>query len=498
VRDAGPRQAHAPETAWPWKRYLKIAVPALVLLALAIFLFWPALQVRLWISSLHADDPRAIAAARDNLIASQREGLDDTLEGILRDPGESFAVRTLVGEILLKRNRLQRVEAALLSDRLEERTAALAVLQQQRFFADTYPGDPRYRIQETVLQWIDREGDPTRGTAVRLAKDVGVPEALPKIRGLIHRSASGALSRDEETLLKEALGAVKGFKDCESLSQVLDVALNEKNDDVRRVALSVLVRATRQPEPYCADALPEETVKLAVLKGLEGGRITQIMAMLVLSQESAWAREAYARLLTILDSGEDGVLRRHALNALTNSGAEDLVARLPRYFSDENPSVRSEAVTAAQVFGGGKTPKARFEGCLIGIVANERENRAAWDAALRFLRERAGGWQGLPAGIEAGSSEAGRTLMTFLTDMFERGESHDLSRADWAKAWFRWWAADLGLTPEQVDAAVATRDAFWSAARAGDVTGARRVLQAFQPAGRGLFSYEEGWLAGRA
>jgi HEAT repeat protein len=467
---------------------------ALLLLAAAVVLSWPALQVRLWISSLHSDDPAAIQAAERGLTQSGRQGVNDALFGVLVDPGASFAVRVRTGRILLDRIQgVDRVGEAVLRPDLTERTAALAALGERDYF-QRYVDDERFRVRETVLDWLRRDDDLTRTAAIELAKKMALEEASPLIRPLIRVTHPATRSTQEAALVREAMRAVDALEDCEAVPLLRTVAETEPSDDVRWVALDLLERVTRGRDAPCPDGVTDDVLRDLVLAALDGGRTTSLTAMRILRDHPPWAPAGAARLWAILDGPADGTVRRTALSALPMAARDELAQRLPRYFHDPDPSVRSEAATAAGVYEADPEKPARFVSCWIGMLRDETQNEVGWKRALEGLHGAAKGWRGLPDDLASLPGDDPAAFLKMRQELFSRGESRGLSRLAWAEGWLRWWAASLGLATDEVDAAVEVHRAFWRAAERGDAAEARRVLGT-APEAPGLFCYEEGWLA---
>ncbi|MHC5011631.1 MAG: hypothetical protein ACYTG6_11910 [Planctomycetota bacterium] len=481
-------------SAPPWKRYLKIAIPALLIVVLFVIVFWPAIQTKLWIAALHANEKETVDDAILGLTDSDRSGIDDTLYDVLTDPDASFLVRRRVGRILLKRNRLTRVEAALAEDDLGARLAALTVLSKEQWFRETYLSDSAFRVEETVRGWLGREEDPTRTIAVDIVRDHRLEWARPQVRALIRRSTTEEPSLEETTVVLNAMQTAIALKDCEAVPLLRDMALDDPADGVRRQALNVLYRAVRGPQPPCPDAVDAEQMRDLALAGLEGGRLTQLVAMGQLAQEAEWAEQVTDRLIGLARDGADGVIRRTALRGVAGTVSEDLAAELPRFFHDPEYYVRSEAITTSTLYARDDEAEARFEGCWIGLVRDETEKRDVWDRALRALRDEAGTWIGLPPEINAAALADDERFAGILTQLFTRGEGEGFSRDAWADAWFRWFAEDLGLAPLEVDAAAEARTQFWEAAKTGDATAMRAALDRAPIASASLFSYEQGWL----
>ncbi len=490
-------------------RLLAAGGGVLALIAAALFLFWPDIQLSLTVNKLHSDDPKVRKAAREELAESETPDLDEKLDSILHDADKAFNVRTQIGSVLIKRGRMAYVERALASDDLDVRRVALAVLHAHQhvipaggdvWFQRDVAENPAYRVQDTLLAWLGRDGDLSRFNAVRIASELGLEESVPLLRKLVVPAHEGTLSRPERGIVSAAANALVGFKDCESIPTLLDVAKSSGDERVRLRMAQVVYQAVSAPNAICKDAVPEEEVKAMVTAGLDGAPEVKQGSLLLLSQRPEWARESTDRLLSILDDeeGDNPYVRRAALGALAAAGDEAFGRRLPRYFHAADFNIRSQAVSASRAYAGKPGFEDFFEGCWIGVLRDETESSLAFDSALGGLRDRAGTVVGLPAAVLGQPKGRRERGIEFREEIYEKGESYGLDRLAWVDTWFDWWASQTGLeSKEERAAALAARRAFWDAARAGDAESARKALDGV-PAGDGpLFTYEQGWLAAR-
>jgi hypothetical protein len=480
------------------RRALRIAwivVGVVVVLAVAYLLVGRRLLAMGRIRQLYAEDPKARQAAREALVADGWDGLNDLLVDDLGDTDVSFSVRVTLGHILLDRQRLQRLEAALASGDLDTRSVVLAVLYTEKWFkTSTYLDDPRYHVHDTVLAWLRREGDASRATAVDIAMRFGMDDAAPLLREMIRdpRPAEG----HTDPLVMVAARALVSFHDCEAVPRFVPLAREDGDDLVRMRLMQALAAATVGEHAPCPGAVPEDTVRQIVYDNLGAGENTRAASLFLLREHPDWAAGAEDALFALLDSKAEGNVRRSALSALAEGGGKRLAGVLRRYFHDPDQYVRSGAVAAAQRYARDAGPVGPFTASLIGIVRDEHENLLAFEQATEGLRDAAGRWLDLPENLVSEAARNTESFRDFRKELFERGESHGVDRDAWATTWFRWLADARGLDTAAVDGALAAREAFWQAAGAvpPDVAGARAALER-APKAKDLYGYEEGWLA---
>jgi HEAT repeat protein len=454
------------------------------------------------------------------LVASDDEGLDAALEKALFDDSRSFRNRVGVAKLLLRRRAgFAPVERALRDPDLSTRTAALAALHTRDFFHKQILPDPSYRVQETVLEWIRREGDPSRRRALILLQTPALktPEALPAIRRMIAPAAPGTtFSKEESDLRRAAVDALRGYVDCEAADDLLAVAKGDPEPVTRLRAVQALASLHRAKDAPCAETLPEERVVEAVHAALShrgdtpDDRALRLGAMSEIARTPDWAQGKVEALRAFLAPDVSPIERRQALETLVKIEDPQTVAALPRYFHDPAPEVRSSAAaTAAQ----DRAPDAvRTHGSLlVGYVRDERSpgGIASFEAALVRLQNDAGEWPGLPKELVEAGRQASTTLRQLLATLYKegraetrtrQGEAVAVERETVAREAFRHVARRVGLADARVGEAETLRDAFWEKARAGDVSGARSMLEesALAKEHPALFLYETGWLLSRS
>ena len=241
-------------SASAWKRYVLVGGVLLVLVVVAVAVFWPRIQFQLRIGELHSDSPEVAKAARDRLTNDDDPDLNDRLYGVLTDPDTSFVVRLQVGGVLVNRNRLNLVERALRSAAPEERTASLAVLYAQsahhgpEWFRRSYAESGEFPILETLEAWLKREGDASRRDGVNLAAALDLNELVPLIRPIVRAGAAGELAPNELGTLKAAAKALVEFGDCETMSEIVELASTAEDDLLRLRMMQALHTAAAAPE----------------------------------------------------------------------------------------------------------------------------------------------------------------------------------------------------------------------------------------------------------
>ena len=467
-----------------------------------LLVLWPRFRTQRLIADLHSNNALTVNTARDQLLASDDEGLNDVLVDTLRDADTSFPVRVAVGQILLRRNRLAMVETVLQDADPQARQAALAVLFGQvhqhglDWFKRSYVEPDPEGMRETIHAWLGQDRDASRAHAVELATALELRDTVPAIRELVRPSREIGSTREQRRLVEAAAKALLTFEDCEGVERLATAAKEETEDVVRLRLIQALYRGVRGPQPPCPDAVTEQELKDIVLAALDGPPNTRHGAILLLRGEPGWAKEAGDKLLAVLDEDAPGdFARRAALGALAESGDPAFARLVPRYFHDVDQYVRSEAVTASRLYAGRPDTPVRYVSCWIGVLENETENEFAVYGAMGGLREAAGQWLGLPKDLVRAAAKGEPAWTTFRKTLFEQGEASGFSRSAWAKTWFDWWAIDLGLEGDAIDRAWELRQAFWQAARSGNVDEARQQLQALEALGaEGLDCYERAWL----
>lgn len=397
----------APAPSRRWKRVFMIAGVVAVLAIVLTWAFWPRIQVWMWLGELHSDDGSVRATARDNLAASDFSGLDEKLYEGLVDPDRSFEVRAQVGSILIRRGRMALVENALRCDALAGRTAALAALNArvtqlgEEWFRNDYVRRPEYLVKETLLAWLDREGDLSRLQAIHMAVRLGYEEAVPLLRALARPPHDGPLSAPERHILVAAARGLLAFGNCEVVPEFVEPARSASDDLVRLRMMQILYDAVVDPRGVCTNAVPTETVKGIVLDALDAETNTKHGALLILARQPEWTKEVQDKVLAILDGehGDTDYVRRAALGAISATDDEAFARRLPRYFHSSIPVIRSEAVTASRAYAKREAFPFSFESCWIGLVRDESGSETAYNGALGALTDVSGKWIGLPAQV---------------------------------------------------------------------------------------------------
>jgi HEAT repeat protein len=496
----------------------------LVLGALAVLVVGAAIVLFVLPPMRRAARVRDVTEAEDAnfraLVASDDPGLDAALEEALFDGSRSFRNRVGVAKLLLRRRAgFPPVERALRDPDLSTRVAALAALHTRDFFHKQVLPDPSYRVRETVLEWVRREGDTSRRRALVLLQTPALktPEALPAIRKMIEPVPPGTtLSKEESDLRRAAVDALRNYVDCEAADALLAVAKNDPEPVTRLRAVQALAALHRAKDAPCAETLPEERVAEVVHAAFahpgedSDDRALRLGAMSEMARTPEWGKAKAAELRARLASDVSPIERRQALETLVKIDDAETVATLPRWFHDDSPEVRSSAATTVAQ---DRAPEAiREHGSLLaGYVRDEHApgGVAAYEAALVRLQADAGSWPGIPPEIVQDAHAFSTNVRHFLARLYKEGRAEartkqgvlvSTDRETVAREAFRQVAKRLGLEDAaKVAEAEAFRDAFWEKARAKDVAGARALLES-SPVARsnpGLFLYESGWLAAR-
>lgn len=490
--------AHTPESRSvdadrkPWKRYMLIGAPLVLIAAVLAVIFWPEIKVRGWINRLSKPEVRAeqIEALESY---EDRELVNRLLLEAVTDDDREFGARRTCATLLIKRQRLSKLERYLRTGTLDTRGVILRALSGQRFFRSTYVEDPAFRVHETVREWLGREGDLTRSHAIQLAIEIGMDDVMPLIRPILSAPpAPNVHPRVQRELIQAAVGAVEKFADCESVPQVAQMAAEHRDAYVRLRCLQIVDRTAIRKPPHaaCPEALPEERKKAVVLRALEDeDKAVRMKAMLILGRRTDWAADVADRLQSILDSGAAPEERRQALEALGSLAQPAFLERFPRYFHDPSPAVRSSASRVA-----GATDDIPLFGCFIGLLEDETESDLLFETTVFAMRKAAGKWIGLPEDLVRKAAADRSGFKKDLNTLFRSGALDTVTRSGWAEAWFLWWCDQLELTPEQTQQASAARKAFRAAKEARDVEAARKALDGLGFDVPGLFTYERAWL----
>lgn len=478
-----------------WKRYVLIGVPLAVVAGVILLIFWDEIRVRGWINRLSSSDARVRREQLDALRGHEDTDLvDRLLLEAVEDDDKTFDVRSTCARLLLDRQRLPQLEAAFARGSVETRGLILKAFSREQWFKK-FVEDQGGAVEETVRAWLREGTDRTRSHAIQLAVSLDLSDLMPEIRALLEGQRAANVHPDlQRNLIISAAGAAERFKDCASIPRILELARTHEHPLVRLRTMQVIDRTVFRSKPICPDAVSGEDMGALVSRALDDDdRAVRMGAMLVLGRTPEWAPDATARLQEILDSDANGAERRQALDTLVALGDPEFLDLFPRYFHDPLPEVRSSAVRAAPMV---KDPP--LTGGLVGILQDEVESDVLFTDAAKMLSKAAGGWMGLPENLRARPVKDPTAWNRDLNTLFTRGEVQGLTRDAFAEGWFRWWAAKLGLAPEEVEKAVAVRAAFLQAKSNGDAAAAEKALDGVDVSvPQGLFVYERGWLQTR-
>lgn len=139
---------------------------------------------------------------------------------------------------------------------------------------------------------------------------------------------------------------------------------------------------------------------------------------------------------------------------------------------------------------------AAYEACLVGYLRDEpipSGHEFTLRAAYGMVRRKAGAWVGLPGSLREGKADIA-SMDAPLKALFGKGVVEGVTRAQVAAELWRWLAERRGVPAAEVPAAEQARDAFWAKAKAGDVAGAKALLEPLRAKVPELWTYEHGWL----
>lgn len=493
----------------------------LVALAVAIGGAWifrkPLFLWRMWVNGADRSEyAEKIRAEQDPAILSR-------LEDGMRDADKGDRVRVSCASLLIAKNRLAVVEAALRDPRLDVRAVALGALGSLKHFQTEYVDNPTYQVKETLLAWISDPRVPGRARGISLLpKTFRLDRALPPELLAVLREAlkpSEAVGASDARLA--AAGMLAAYKDCAAAPALLALATSEADPYDRWQVLSstVLLFDARVQRPdgsseknpdgtyvaACPD-LPEASVRKAVMEALlyrgEGdrSRSMRLGAMGVLGRHPKWAGEALERMRAVLaDPSAHEIERRTALDTLITLKDEPTLDRFERWCHDPAAGVRATATAAIYNKVEGLADPARLQSCVVGYLRDEPSGGYELTFFLAFasVRDKAGEWVGLPGGWRKGGGSL-QEVQKGLEQLLRTGSLDGTTRLQVGDALFRWLCKTNGLTEPETDAAAATRAAFWAKAKAGDVAGARAVYDASMKSPVNLWTYELGWLEARA
>ena len=491
----------APPPAPRGRRPIVVGTLVVVLVAVGAGIWlWPGTQWGFWIRGAEKRE------FFDNLVNERDERIVDKIAAAMRDESLGAGLRTVLASILIRRDRLPLVERALKDGDLSTRTIALTALNRDHYFP-RYLDDLQYRVRETLLDWVHRDGDDTRASALAMLTYPAAksPEILPVVRALLTSApdSDGRPSADVP-LRSAAISTLVAYQDCGSVPTLAALVKGDPDPQVRMHALQGLAQFHDQEKSPCAGIVTDASLGDLAVEALsypgDSGteRGFRMAALLLLAAHPALAKGNLDAIRARLGATVNHIERRTALTALLASKDERVVQEFPRWFHDDAANVRSEAATTA-TWKSAPYDDPRFRSCLVGYLRDETAPDTFENTFLNVLAHLhavAGSWVGLPPNHATGKGASPEALRPFFRDLYFKGQAEGVTRESVADAWFRWLAEQSGRDLAGVTAAVRVRDAFWAKARAGDVAGAKAALA--DPDGpatsKDLFTYEQGWL----
>lgn len=458
----------------------------------------------------------------EKLEAEQDPAILSRLEDGMRDADKGDLVRLSCANLLLAKNRLPVVEAALRDARLDVRAIALAALGNLKHFQSEYVDNPAYEVQKTLLAWIADPRVPGRARGIGLVPKVfrldkaPPPELIATLRAAL-KGADGAGATDARVA---AAGKLAAYKDCASAAEMLALSASESDPYARWHILSstVLLYDAKVQLPdgsyekrpdgtfvrACPD-VPEPEVRKVVLAALgapgEGDRSRglRLGAMSIVGRHPEWAPDALERIRGALaDPAVHEVERRTALDTLVTLKDEPTLDRFERWCHDPAAGVRATATSSIFSKAPGLDPN-RLLSCVVGYLRDEPPGgyELTFHMAFAYVREKAGEWVGLPGAWRKSSGSLG-AVQKGLETLLRTGSLDGATRLQVGDALFRWLCKTNGLGEPETDAAAAARATFWEKAKAGDAAGARAVYDASMQKNVNLWTYELGWLEAHA
>jgi hypothetical protein len=467
-------------------------------LGVALWVFWPSIAWSIWIRGADKKEYQGY------LIAEQDPDLVPKIAAGVRDDSLAPSTRVALVRILHTKSRYQVIDDLLQNGDLSTRTVVLQAEMRQDYFEKTLVVDPRFRVKETLVEWLRRPRDGTRVDAVALSERPALqsPETRDALRAIVAKPyEEGPSAGRVRSAAARQLGALL---DCESAPALVAMAREDPEPPARMAGLQT-VAALAMKEGGCQDRVPLTEVKTLVFEAIaapgreEDVRPLQMAALQILDAKPEWAKEAAERIRAILASDGYGGKRRIALEVLVKIEDAKTIEEFPKYFHDPDDHVRSSAV---QLAFGGKANRGTlsYEGCLIGIVRDERKNGAAFQRAVEKLRMIAPSWSaiGFPPEYDAMGPNV-TVVQSVLRGLLASDAAEGATRDGVVSAMWHVLATREKLTADQEKTMRAARDAFWQQARGGNAKGAKAVLDALgsDVSNPVLWTYERGWLLSR-
>jgi hypothetical protein len=487
----------APATRAPLVTRTRVIVVVGVLLVVAalVTILWKDIKWGVWING--ADKPEF----QRYLLDEEDPDLIPKLVAAMRDEGKGTRVRVSLANVLIKKNRIQEVEALLRDPSLGRRIVAFLAFSDKPFFRKQYVEDPTWGIEKTVDEWLADTKRTDRGTALKQLDKVYAPPKAPE--GLLVRLRSMLAADGDAELRWRAALRLASYQDCSSVPALVAAAKTEEDAEASLQIMNAVLQIHDNEGSPCRKELAEADVRAIVEKAFDhpGDRQHDLAlrqrAIIHYRRWPAWIGDRVDALRKRLLSPGSSVERRVALEALVAVRDPEILRTLPRFFHDEADDVRSSAVQALPSDPAADlTP---YEGALVGYVRDEpgppKGRAAAFEQAVHKIRISAGEWVGFPEKHRKEGQGLDGPRRQRIADLWKTGKVEDVTRAQVAEAMWRWLAKRNGVTDEAaIDEIQKTRAAFWEKARAKDVPGAKAILEKPLAERPNLWSYEQGWV----
>lgn len=507
----------APADAATRKGWIPWAVLGAVLVAAAVLLvvFWQRIQWSIWVNG--ADSPEY----QKKLIEETDADLVPRLVAGMRDTSKGFKTRVSLANVLIKKGRLGPLEDALLEPTMAVKVVALRALIDKPFFRKQYAGNATFRIPESYVAWLSDSSLPGREDALDFAHNVHQPpNAPPAFLEAARAILAGSKGPEGARLRQRAAEALGRYRDCAAVPSLVAALEAETESETLRRLMQAVVELHDAPQSPCADVLPEATARKAVSIAFdhagdsEAARATRMAALIKYKSHVRWLTDRVEKVRTVLNAPSTHISeRRLALETLVVGRDDATWEEIPRRAHDPDNAMRGSLILALP-----DEPDAdstSYEGCLIGLVRDEPApsrhddprggNPFVVEGAFRRLRRAAGEWVGFPGKLRLQGLNIDAEMRRRIAGLLKGGTIADpekpeetVTRDQIVREWWTWLAKRNGVTEEaEVRDVEKTRADFWAKAKAGDVLGAKALVEKPAALKRNLWSYERGWLEAR-